>query len=420
MSIADVDASASASGRALRLSRVSLAILVTWAVACVVLVCVTVNPLWPRIGIFGGSADFLVYRDAAHHILQGWQLYDDKLFDDLWWTYTPFAALLFVPLDFLPSGAGQYIWMALNLVLLVAVVVRCWQLLGYAVTRYLVGISTVIALGCVFLEPVRTTLFYGQINVVLMLLLLWDFSRSTDDTRKGVATGIAAGIKLTPGYFAIFYLALGQRRAAAVAGIAALGTMIVGIVVLPRDSWQYWTGDFFDSSRVDDELDHPANQSLRGMMAKVTDHAPGFWLWALLAIAIAAVSMWIAVRLYRRDERLLSITLVGMSGAVVSPYSWSHHWMWFVPVIVYFIHRALTDPRWWVAVVGLSGIIGSWAYKYRFEDEPRVGLYLFPPRWIDVDVLENLYVVMFVPFLVWFAWVSFRPERRSVATREVA
>lgn len=417
---ADTDAGA---GRALTLSLGAWTILVTWSVVSVVLMCVTVNPLQPEIGFFRGSSDYFVYRDAAWHVLEGIPLYEHQLFEYHWWTYTPFAALFFLPFEFLPTapdetGADQYIWMAVNFVLLVAIVVRCWQLLDYRVTRALVGISTLIAFGCVFLEPVRTTIFYGQVNLLLMWLVLWDYSRGEHSRIKGVGIGISAGIKLIPGYFAIYYAALGQWRAAAVALGTSAATLVVGWIFLPSDSWTYWSSTFFDSSRVYDELDHPANQSLRGAMAKIMDHNPAFWQWAPPAVAIAAVSLVIAVRLYRRDERLLSITLVGMSAAVVSPFTWSHHWVWFVPVVVYFMHRARTDPRWWLAVVALTAVIGSWAYQYWFEDEPRVGLYLFPPRWINADVLVNLYLVLFVPILIWFAWHAFRkPGATATAPR---
>lgn len=399
--------------RELTFSRVAMTVLVVWAVTSVVLLCVTVSPITAEIGIFRGSSDFFVYKDAAHHVLQGQRLYEDQMFEYHWWTYTPFAALFFLPLQLLPSGADetgadQYIWMALNLVLLVAVVVRCWQLLGYRATRHVVGVSTLIALGSIWLEPVRTTIFYGQINLVLMVLLLWDFSRDTDSRSKGVGTGFAAGIKLTPAYFVLYYLALRQHRTAAVAAITGAATVAVGFAALPTDSWEYWTHTFFDSSRVDDELDHPANQSIRGALAKITDQTPAFWLWGLLALTVAAASLAIAVRLYRREEKLASITLVGMSGAMVSPFSWSHHWVWFVPVVVYFIHRALTDPRWWVGVFGMSALVGSWPYQFPSEDIPRLGFYLFPPPPFDGGVLINLYVVMFVPLFIWFAWLAFR------------
>ncbi|MGK2880511.1 MAG: glycosyltransferase 87 family protein [Mycobacterium sp.] len=408
--------------RSLKLSRVGLVVLVAWSVASVVALCVTVNPLTPQNGFFRGNSDYFVYRDAAWHVVQGLPLYEHQLFEEHWWTYTPFAALVFLPFEFLPTapdetGADQYIWMAVNFILLIAVVVRCWQMLGYRVTRYLIGISTLIAFGSLFLEPVRSTLFFGQVNLLLLVLILWDASREDDSRLKGVGIGISAGIKLTPGFFVFFYLGLRRWRAAAVAVGTTLATVAVGWLVLPTDSTEYWTKTFFDSSRVDEDLDHPANQSLRGMMARLSGDAPAPWLWLLLAVTIAVLSLYVAMRLYRRDEQLLSVTVVGMSAAVVSPYSWTHHWVWFVPLVVYFMHRAVTSPRWWVCIVGLSALIGCWAYTFDDDpSDPRVGLYLFPTAWVDEDVLRNLYLWLFVLFLIWAAAVSLTGSAGAAAT----
>ncbi|WP_156112223.1 glycosyltransferase 87 family protein, partial [Prescottella defluvii] len=77
-----------------------------------------------------------------------------------------------------------------------------------------VVVSVLLAVACTFLEPVRTTLFYGQINLVLMALVLWDVSRADGSRIKGVGVGIAAGIKLTPAYFVLYYLVLRKWRAA--------------------------------------------------------------------------------------------------------------------------------------------------------------------------------------------------------------
>ena len=194
-----------------------LAVLVLWAIASVVLVFTTVRPWMPTIGIFAGGADLDVYRDGARHVMEDLPLYTEPVIHGLLYTYTPFSTLMFIPFGLLPGGIDKYIWMGANVLLLVAIVALCWRMLGYRITPYLVGVSALLAVACTFLEPVRTTLFYGQINLVLMALVLWDVSRGENSKLKGVGVGIAAGIKLTPAYFVLYYLVLRQWRAAAVA-----------------------------------------------------------------------------------------------------------------------------------------------------------------------------------------------------------
>ncbi|WP_114721734.1 glycosyltransferase 87 family protein [Rhodococcus sp. AG1013] len=375
-----------------------LAVLVLWAIASVVLVFTTVRPWMPTIGIFAGGADLDVYRDGARHVMEDLPLYTEPVIHGLLYTYTPFSTLMFIPFGLLPGGIDKYIWMGANLVLLVAIVALCWRMLGYRITPYLVGVSALLAVACTFLEPVRTTLFYGQINLVLMALVLWDVSRGENSKLKGVGVGIAAGIKLTPAYFVLYYLVLRQWRAAAVAVGTIAATIGVSWLVLPNDSWQYWTKTFFESTRIAQD-EHPSNQSLRGVIAHLTGKPAPTVLWVVLAAIVVVVSMWIVLRLHRGGEHLLAVTVAGLSAAAVSPFSWSHHWVWFVPLLVYIVHRALTNWWWWLAALVIAVATGAWPYRWD-EYVVVVGLFLFPPWWTVADVLMNIYILLYVGVLI--------------------
>lgn len=395
------------------ISKSTFAILVVWAVASVVLLTTTVSPVLPRAGIFVGAIDFDTYRDGVRHLLGGLPLYADRLVHNNLYTYTPFSTLAFLPLWWLPPGTGQYIWMGANLVALVAIIALCWHILGYRLTRSVVGVSALMALGCTFVEPVRSTLFYGQINLMLMLLVLWDTSRGEHSRLKGIGVGIAAGIKLTPAYFVAYYLALRQWRPAAVSVTTFAATVVLGWFVMASDSRKYWTRLFYDDHRVAATPLHPANQSLRGAIGRIAGGrppkgpggpmagtAPATWLWLLAAAGVVIVSMTVVVLLYRCGERLLAVTLAGLSSLVVSPFSWSHHWVWLVPVFVYLVHRALTNMWWWLAVTALFLLLGAWPYRFPTDRAPRIGLYLFPDRWVNWYALVNLYLVLYAVILV--------------------
>ncbi|MGO4204581.1 glycosyltransferase 87 family protein [Rhodococcus sp. TAF43] len=375
-----------------------LAVLVLWAIASVVLVFTTVRPWMPTIGIFAGGADLDVYRDGARHVMEDLPLYTEPVIHGLLYTYTPFSTLMFIPFGLLPGGIDRYIWMGANLVLLVAIVALCWRMLGYRITPYLVGVSALLAVACTFLEPVRTTLFYGQINLVLMALVLWDVSRGENSKLKGVGVGIAAGIKLTPAYFVLYYLVLRQWRAAAVAVGTIAATIGASWLVLPNDSWQYWTKTFFESTRIAQD-EHPSNQSIRGVIAHLTGKPAPTVLWVVLAAIVVVVSMWIVLRLHRGGEHLLAVTVAGLSAAAVSPFSWSHHWVWFVPLLVYIVHRALTNWWWWLAALVIAVATGAWPYRWD-EYVVVVGLFLFPPWWTVADVLMNIYILLYVGVLI--------------------
>jgi alpha-1,2-mannosyltransferase len=401
-----------AEGRQVDFRRSTLVILlVTAAVSAVLLT--TLVTLWARdIGLLAGGWDFCIYRDGGRHALNGMPLYAKPSGSCKFeYIYPPFAALFFAPLVWLPDGADKFIWLAINVVLLAATVMLCFRILGYRTTRYLAGISVLLGIACAFLEPVRTTLFFGQINLVLMLMVLWDVSLGNRSRLKGIGIGVTAGIKLTPAYFVLYYLLLRQWRAAGVAVVTIATTIGLGWLALPDDSWQYWRGKVVESSPFNKALFHVANQSVRGGIARLTGEVPPAWLWLGADACVVAVSMWISVRLYRRGEPLLAITVAGLSASAVSPFTWSHHWVWLVPMIVYFVHRALTNSWWWVAVATLLAVMGSWAHSLPHDPAPRIGLYLFAPRVVGWQPLENLYLMVYAVLLIVAGLIASRLQR---------
>ncbi len=96
--------------------------------------------------------------------------------------------------------------------------------------------------------------------------MLWDASRGDASRLKGIGVGVAAGIKLTPAYFVLYYLVLRKWRAAVVAVGTGAATVAVSWLILPDDSLQYWTETFFESTRIAEDS-HPSNQSIRGVIA---------------------------------------------------------------------------------------------------------------------------------------------------------
>jgi alpha-1,2-mannosyltransferase len=372
------------------------------AAAVSVVLLTTLVTLWkPNIGLLVGWADYYVYHDAGYHVLKDVPLYTKTLGGGpLLYTYPPFSGVIFVSLVWLPHDADRYIWSAINVVLLIACVMLCFRILGYRFTPYLAGISALLGIACAFLEPVRTTLFFGQINLLLMLMVLWDASRPERSRLKGIGIGVAAGIKLTPAYFVLYYLLLRQWRAAGVAVVTLAATIGLGWLVLPNDSSQYWSGRFLDSGRIGKSVFLTGNQSVRGAIARLSGEVPPPWLWLLADAGVVAISMWIAVRLYRRGEALLAVTVAGLSSCAVSPFTWSHHWVWLVPMIVYLVHRELTNSWWWVGVVTLFAVMGSWARSFPDKRWPQIGLYLFAPHWVGWQPLENLHLMVYAALLI--------------------
>ncbi|MFB8008252.1 glycosyltransferase 87 family protein [Nocardia sp. NPDC056000] len=371
------------------------------------LVFATVNPwMHESGGILAGGLDAHVYRDGADRVLHGRPLYTEPTFFGLLYTYTPFSALVFLPIVVLPWSWVTYSSLLVNVVVLYGCVLLSWRILGYRLNARLAGISALLAITCLFLEPVRTTLFYGQINLVLMLLVLWDFARADDSRLRGIGAGIAAGIKLVPAYFTVQYLALRQWRSAATVVAGFLGSIALAWLILPADSHRYWFETFFQSERIAPDT-NPANQSLRGMLAHWTGGSAPIWLWFAVVVVVTFASLALTVALQRRGERLLVVTIAGMTACAVSPYAWGHHWVWFVPLLVHLVHRAQSNSRWWIAAAALFVATGAWAYHWG-ENYVSVGIFLLPKPWHSEAILENSHILVYFAVLLYGFLISYR------------
>jgi alpha-1,2-mannosyltransferase len=204
------------------------------------------------------------------------------------------------------------------------------------------------------LEPIRLTLGEGQLNMFIFGLVLADVvALRRGRAWCGVGIGLATALKLTPGLFLVFLVLIGRRRAAAVATGTLLGATLLGFVVDPSASWEYWTSTVWDTSRVG-RLVNPWNQSILGLLAHVSDPAqPDRVLWALLAGGVAVLGLWRAVRVYRRGDDLAAVTLTGLTACLVSPISWVHHLYWVVPAVVLLADVAAGTP--------VAGTVAQWS-----------------------------------------------------------
>lgn len=286
--------------------------------------------------------DLMVYRAEGETVRTGGDLYALRTTEaHLPTTYPPFAALLFTPLTLLDTASMRTLATAGNLALLVVFVALSLRLAGHARVESVWWVSA----AAVWCEPVWTTLRYGQINLLLAVLVLWDLSRRPAHRWAGVGIGIAAAVKLTPALFALFLLVTGlveylrrdsggpwlrhARRAAA----AFTGATLLAAAALPYDSWRFWTRMVFEAGRVG-LVEDTANQSLRGVLARLLHTTePGAW-WAATAAVAGALGLTLAVAAELRGRRAWAVIACAVTALLISPVSWSHHWVWCVPMLL--------------------------------------------------------------------------------------
>lgn len=270
--------------------------------------------------------DLAVYRYGADRVLSGAPLYAPRA--GLPFTYPPFAALLMAPLALLTWSAASALLTSLSVAGL-AVAVRRPSLL-------------VLAVACAF-EPVRQTLSFGQVNLILCALVLADLTWRPERPWRGALLGVTIGIKLTPLFFVGYLVVTRQWEALRNALLAATATVGVAFVVLPGTSWEYWTRVVRDAERIGG-LAYSGNQSVMGVLTRFGIEQ---W-WLPVASACGVLSLYVAHRLRHDPLAAACVTALGM--LLASPVSWSHHWVWAVPLTAVLWHRSRVWMAAWVAL----------------------------------------------------------------------
>jgi alpha-1,2-mannosyltransferase len=163
--------------------------------------------------------------------------------------------------------------------------------------------------------------------------VLYDLSLPDTARRKGVMIGLAAGLKLTPAIFAVYLLVTGRRRAAAIAAAVFAGTVAAGFSVFPASSAWFWSGRFASPGHVS-PVQNPQNQSLYGALARAVHTAYVLPVWLPLATATAATGLALAAAASRRGDEALGFSLCAVTGVLISPISWIHHWVIVIPALL--------------------------------------------------------------------------------------
>ena len=308
---------------------------------------------WVGLQSRGWQVDFDVYRMGGQHVL-GSGLYTATLaagVRHLPFTYPPVAALLFWPFSHLSTHAGRLVWDAIDLVALtalIAVSIAAARGRKVASSDWRAALLLLFPLGFL-LFPVRQDLELGQINVLLVLMIVADLAVGVSwrgkKVPKGALTGVAAALKLTPLVFLPYLLATRQWRAArnmVTSFVVATGALFV---IAPRASWLYFTKDVFEVKRVGSGS-LVIDQTLRAAIDRA-GLSPSHVLGDLITMLVLCGGLSLAALAHRRSSPLLGVLVCAGTGLLVSPISWLHHYVWIVPVVVWLVAGLDRPTKGW-------------------------------------------------------------------------
>ncbi len=354
---------------------------------------------WQTFGTTG-HIDMIIYRAGAEAYLNGGSLYDEPFpaYDlKLPFIYPPFAALLLAPFTFVDANTAGYLMVALSSLLMLVCV--------YFLVRFLVKdpqLSTLItswAWGfCLLAEPLRHNASFGQINMWLLALVFLDIVPRKRRIPQGWLIGIAAAIKLTPLVMLFVFLIKKDFRALVSAAVGAIGATVLGAVINAKETWAFYTDAIFvmnDNSKIGVNVAYISNQSIKGVLTRLwpsndaANHASQLinLLWLFLALATIAVFFFVIKRLLGQGLFLEAALANSALMLLISPISWSHHWVWL--------------PLWFI-------VLGYHAFRLRSQFAAYFGviasflMITIPPHWWlgdptgDQDFQQILYMKLFM------------------------
>ncbi|HEY5822575.1 MAG TPA: glycosyltransferase family 87 protein [Propionibacteriaceae bacterium] len=276
------------------------------------------------------TIDLEVYVYAVKDMLVGKDIFlTTTPFWKLYFIYPPIAAILMVPLAFGPYAMWQVIWTAALVLAQQSVLRRCGVPRGWKLG--LIGVVVVLAV-----EPIRTTLGYGQVNTLLMALVVADLLPDRPGERRriprGTLIGLAAAIKLTPALFVVFALMIGRRRLAITAMVSFVVFTLIGALFLFKETVSFFGGLSGGDTRTASPL-YTGNQSLLGVFFRLGDSSRTTTLLGLgVAGIVALLGTIVAAYWWKRGEKVFAVALVGLCTNLASPLSWTHHYVWILPM----------------------------------------------------------------------------------------
>ncbi|HEV7896991.1 MAG TPA: glycosyltransferase 87 family protein [Planosporangium sp.] len=328
---------------------------------------------------YGRQYDFFdlrIYHGAVVWWTEGGDLYQFVApHTMLGFTYPPFAALAMLPMAMLGTQAAGWVNVLLNLAALAMIL---FTVVGPIADRYgwprwfAVGVAVPLA-GAT--EPVRETLGFGQVNLILaglvvadLVALRWRGRAALDRDAAtgprpvqtplgwlryawvtgafaGVGVGLATAVKLTPGLFIVYFLVTRQWRVAFTAIGATIGATAFGYLFASGESATYFSSVVWDTNRVG-FVDATPNQSLAGVLARAYDSpvTPRL-MWLAFAVLLLAVGLSRAKAAHAEGDEMAAFTIVGLTANAICPISWTHHLVFVVPALVILVDVALRRRR---------------------------------------------------------------------------
>ena len=364
--------------------------------------------------------DMIIYREGVKAFMAGNEVYSVPMMAGdiaLPFLYPPFGALVMVPLAgdwFSDAMAGDIVIILSNLLIGLVLLLLAFALNKQRTNRF--ASSDVIAVtalvwGIVLIfEPVRLNNGFAQINIILMALVALDLipRKRLKWLPQGWLIGIAAAIKITPLAMLLYFLVRKEIKPIITAGISAIVATAIAAAVRWDVAWEYFTVNLLSmgsGGEIGVQTAYQSNSSLKGFLERLYTSQEAMdtasmittIIWFCLAIITVVLGGWLMIALNKRGLNIEAFMINAFIMLLISPVSWSHHWIWLTIAIPVLFYRAITWRHLsWVSGIMVS-ILGLWSLL----------ILTTPPKWywgdsINVWEQELVFKIVMSDF-IWFA-----------------
>lgn len=313
-----------------------------------------------------GHDDLREYHRAIGDWLAGQPLYNAV---DVSMTFdmSPLSAVLLIPIMALPIPVAVAVMTGLSLLALLLCVRICFAPVVRSIRFNDWRLWTAAVTGVLVLEPVRQALGLGQITLVVLAVVLLDLIFIA--RRRwwgGIGLGLAIAVQPTFGILILFLLFTRRWRAGLIAAGTVTATTIAGLLVLPEATAIYLADVLFTPGSTG-RLSEIDNQALSGVLARLYEVGSDPAItWLGFALFTSVWGLTRARDAHLRGNRLAAVTVAGLTGALVSPVSWTHQFIWIIPAMAVLLWWAMTDPPSLYRPSLLDRTRGRWAITAGF------------------------------------------------------
>ena len=243
--------------------------------------------------------DVYVYWYALNNWFSGNSLYDWYALPDYKmypFTYPPFGAWVLSPLtwfDYETAARLMIMAIALQTAVIVALIGRSlgWSWgSAFAIAPW----AAILVQQC--LEPFTQSVGFAQVNTAMMALVMIDVAAPDSWKGRGVASGLAAAIKLTPAIAVLIFLLRRQWRSAITMVATSLAVTLLSWVISPGESARFFFDAMWDPQRAGDAY-YTSNQNLKGFVARALPENTWSIAWAITVALALVAAVWLCLRI---------------------------------------------------------------------------------------------------------------------------